>query len=254
MLARKVRMRPGPEIRIGTSGWNYRHWRETFYPRELPQKAWLEFYSQSFDTVEINSTFYRLPKQEYVDNWADATPEGFMFAVKGSRYLTHLKRLGDTGEPLDRFFDLLGRLGGKAGPVLWQLPPQFGRDDDRLAAFAGALPGGWRHAFEFRNPEWFCPEVYEILERAGVALCFGDHPERPQELVLTAGWTYLRFHYGKDDGRYTQAQLEEWSGYINNLRDEGVDVYAYFNNDAHGYALENGETLRGLLAIAPRLR
>jgi len=246
-------MPPGPEIRIGTSGWNYSHWRELFYPRDLRQKTWLEFYSKAFDTVEINSTFYRLPKPEYVDNWADSTPGGFLFAVKGSRYLTHLKRLGETGEPLDRFFDLLGRLGDKAGPVLWQLPPQMKRDDDRLSAFVGSLPGGWRHTFEFRNPEWFCPEVYEILERAGMALCFGDHPERPQEPVLTTGWSYLRFHYGENDGSYSQSQLDEWAGYINGHLREGIDVYAYFNNDAHGHALKNAETLRGLLAIAPRL-
>ncbi|MHB8793302.1 MAG: DUF72 domain-containing protein [Thermoleophilia bacterium] len=246
-------MPPGPEIRIGTSGWNYSHWRELFYPRDLRQKAWLEFYSKAFDTVEINSTFYRLPKPEYVDNWADSTPGGFLFAVKGSRYLTHLKRLGETGEPLDRFFDLLSRLGDKAGPVLWQLPPQMKRDDDRLSAFVGSLPGGWRHTFEFRNPEWFCPEVYEILERAGMALCFGDHPERPQEPVQTTGWSYLRFHYGENDGSYSQAQLDEWAGYINGHLKEGVDVYAYFNNDANGHALKNAETLRCLLAIAPHL-
>ena len=247
-------MPPAPEIRVGTSGWNYRHWREIFYPGALPQKKWLEFYSGAFDTVEVNSTFYRLPKPEYVDNWAASTPEGFLFSVKGSRYLTHVKRLGDTGEPLDRFFDLLGRLGEKAGPVLWQLPPQLGRDDDRLSAFVGALPGGWRHAFEFRHPDWLCPEVYEILERAGMALCYGDHPERPQDHVLTAGWTYMRFHYGAEGGRYSQAQLEAWVGRIIGHLDAGADVYAYFNNDTNGYALENAEQLHGLLAIASRLR
>lgn len=243
-----------PDIRIGTSGWDYRHWRKILYPEALPRQAWLDFYSETFDTVEVNSTFYRLPKTEFVENWKATTPEGFVFAVKGSRYLTHLKRLGDTGESLDRFFDLLGHLGDKAGPILWQLPPQMKRDDDRLAAFIGALPGGWRHAFEFRNNDWFCREVYEILERAGMALCYGDHPDRPQESVLTAGWAYMRFHSGEDGGRYTKAQLETWAGNIRNLQGDGMDVYAYFNNDAHGYALENAEHLRGLLAIAPRLR
>lgn len=248
------RMPPATEIRVGTSGWNYRHWRERFYPRELSQDQWLGFYSDSFNTVEVNSTFYRLPETGYVDNWADSTPEGFLFAVKGSRYLTHMKRLGETGEPLDRFFDLMGRLGEKAGPVLWQLPPKLGRDDDRLAAFVRALPGGWRHAFEFRHPDWFCPEVYGILERAGAALCIGDHPERPQESALTAGWTYLRFHHGEEGGRYSEAQLEGWASFLSDRASEGIDVYAYFNNDAEGFALDNAERLRTLLAIAPRLR
>lgn len=240
-------MLPAPEIRIGTSGWSYSHWRELFYPKGLRQKDWLEFYGRSFDTVEVNATFYRLPKLEQVENWAGITPAGFCFAVKGSRFLTHIKRLGDTGEPLDRFFDLIGRLEEKAGPVLWQLPPQMKRDDDRLAAFAGALPGSWRHAFEFRHESWFCPKVYDILERADAALCIGDHPEWPQDVVLTTGWTYLRFHLGEDDGRYSPGQLEGWAERIQGLVAEGADIYAYFNNDAWGYALENARELRALL-------
>lgn len=242
-----------PEIRIGTSGWNYGHWRGSFFPQGLKQSEWLKFYAGNFDTVEINATFYRLPKPEYVANWAGAVPEGFLFAVKGSRFLTHIKRLGETGEPVDRFFDLMGRLGKKAGPVLWQLPPQLRRDDDRLAAFAGNLPGGWRHAFEFRHPSWFCRDVYDILERAEAALCIGDHPDWPREVMLTANWTYLRFHFGKDEGRYSRGQLENWAGRIQDLASQGADVFAYFNNDWQGYALENARELRGLLAIASRL-
>lgn len=241
------------EIRVGTSGWNYGHWRELFYPKELKQHDWLEFYSRNFSTVEINATFYRLPKFEYVENWAAAVPDDFIFAVKGSRYLTHIKRLGLTGESLDRFFDLMAGLGGKAGPVLWQLPPKMKRDDDRLAAFAGALPGGWRHAFEFRHPSWFTNEVYDILERAEAALCIADHPDRPREDVLTAGWTYLRLHYGEAEGCYSQRQLESWANRIHDWSAEGAGVYVYFNNDWQGYALENARELAGLLAIAPRL-
>lgn len=244
---------PAPEIRIGTSGWNYGHWRELFYPKGLKQSAWLGFYSGNFDTVEINATFYRLPKPEYVDNWAGAVPGRFRFALKGSRFLTHIKRLGDTGESLDRFFDLMSRLGTRAGPVLWQLPPQMKRDDDRLAAFATALPGGWRHAFEFRHESWFCREVYDILERAGAALCIGDHPDRPRDVLLTASWTYLRFHFGEDGGRYTRRQLEEWAERIRRFAAEGAHAFIYFNNDWQGYALENARDLRALLAIDTRL-
>ena len=234
-------------VRIGTSGWNYRHWRERFYPKGLAQSGWLAFYGQSFDTVEINATFYRLPRPQYVDGWREAVPEGFMFALKGSRYLTHIKRLSLTGEAVDRFIDLAARLGDRAGPLLWQLPPNFHRDDDRLAAFASALPGDWRHAFEFRHPSWFAPEVYDILERAGAALCIPDHPELPADPVLTAGWTYIRFHMGAEGGRYSDRQLEEWADRIGGFTAAGTDVYAYFNNDWMGYAIEDARRLKRLL-------
>lgn len=236
-----------PAVRIGTSGWNYGHWRRLFYPQGLKQADWLSFYSQRFDTVEINATFYRLPRAEHVDRWREATPEGFLFAVKGSRYLTHMKRLADTGEPLDRFFDLLLRLGDKAGPVLWQLPPGMGRDNDLLAAFAGALPGGWRHAFEFRNPEWYDSAVYNILERAGAALCIPDHPDYPQEIMLTADWTYIRLHHGSLEGCYSSDELSSWAKRISSLTGQGVDAYIYFNNDWNGHALDNARELGGML-------
>ncbi len=233
--------------RIGTSGWNYRHWRELFYPRGLAQSRWLGYYSQHFDTVEINATFYRLPRPQYVDGWREAVPDDFLFAIKGSRYLTHVKRLGDSGEAVDRFIDLTARLEQKAGPLLWQLPPNFKRDDDRLASFAGALPGGWRHAFEFRHQSWFVPEVYAILERAGAALCIPDHPELPAEPVLTTGWTYVRFHMGAEGGSYSGRQLEEWARRIGGFTAAGADVYAYFNNDWMGYAIKDAQRLRQML-------
>lgn len=232
-----------PEVRIGTSGWNYSHWRELFYPKGLKQAEWLKFYSGSFNTVEINATFYRLPRPEYVKRWAEQTPGGFLFSIKGSRYLTHIKRLGDTGESVDRFFDLAKLLAEKAGPVLWQLPPSMKRSDDRLAAFAGALPEGWRHTFEFRHESWFCQEVYDILDRAGAALCIPVHPELPREVVLTAGWTYFRFHFGGDDGLFTAKELGKWAGVMHGFVDEGADIYAYFNNDWQGFALRNAREL-----------
>jgi uncharacterized protein YecE (DUF72 family) len=215
----------------------------------LKQAEWLSFYARSFDTVEINATFYRLPKPEYVRRWAEETPGDFLFSIKGSRYLTHVKKLGMTGEPVDRFFDVIGSMKDKAGPVLWQLPPALTRNDDRLAEFVSALPGDWRHTFEFRHPSWFCQEIYDILERAGAALCVPVHPESPREVLLTADWTYFRFHYGRGkDGRFTPRQLQEWAGRINDLRAQGAgDVYAYFNNDWHGFAIENARDLIQLL-------
>ncbi|MBE0429339.1 MAG: DUF72 domain-containing protein [Thermoleophilia bacterium] len=236
-------------IRIGTSGWNYGHWRDIFYPPGLGSSEWLAHYARSFDTVEINATFYRLPKPEHVNNWASQTPPGFMFAVKGSRYLTHVKRLNMTGESVDRFFDLIGILGKKAGPVLWQLPPSMKRDDDRLAAFAGYLPGEWRQVFEFRHDSWYCQEVYDILNSAGAALCIPDHPERPSEIMLTADWTYLRFHYGEADGSYTEAELQGWADIIGKFTADGIDVHAYFNNDWQGHALRNARRLKELLGF-----
>lgn len=231
-------------LRVGTSGWNYRHWREIFYPRHLKQAQWLGHYATRFDTVEINSTFYRLPRPEYIERWYESVPEGFLFAVKGSRFLTHVKRLADSGESLDRFIDLIYGFGDKAGPLLWQLPPNMQRDEDRLAAFAGALPGGLRHAFEFRHQSWFTEKVMAILDNAGAALCLADHPERPQPLELTTDWTYIRFHYGAGaDGSYSETQLGSWSERIKGYLESDMDVYAYFNNDWQGHAIDNATQL-----------
>ncbi|RJQ42775.1 MAG: DUF72 domain-containing protein [Gaiellales bacterium] len=232
---------------VGTSGWNYGHWRHCFYPPEVKQPGWLEYYSRFLATVEINATFYRLPEPEHVRRWHDAVPEGFIFAVKGSRYLTHMKRLGDHGEPLDRFMDMAALLGDKCGPVLWQLPPQMKRDDDRLAAFAGALPGGFRHAFEFRDPVWYCQEVYDILDNAGCALCIPDHPERPGEQVLTVPWTYIRLHHSGKEGLYSAEDIKRWAATIADFVSDGIDVYAYFNNDQKGYGIRNALELRELV-------
>lgn len=234
-------------IRVGTSGWNYKHWRGLFYPPGMKQSQWLGFYAGCFDTVEINATFYRLPKPEYVDGWREATPPGFLFAIKGSRYLTHVKKLSDTGESIDRFFDLISRLEEKAGPILWQLPPSFKRDDKRLAAFTSALPGGWRQAFEFRHPSWFCQDIYDILDAAGAALCIPDHPDMPADQVLTTNWTYIRFHFSGDDGNYSEEVLAEWAERIRCFADEGADVYVFFNNDWMGYAIDNARKLAQML-------
>lgn len=239
-------------VRIGCSGWSYAHWREVVYPEGQPQRRWLEYYATLFDTVELNATFYRLPRRDTVAAWVDRTPPDFTFAVKASRYLTHVKRLGDLGPGLERFYARIGPLVStpKMGPVLWQLPETFRRDDERLGAALAALPPG-RHCFEFRHASWFVPDVYELLRRHGAALVIGDHPERPfQAHELTTDWTYVRFHYGRRGrrGNYSERELDTWADRIDQWR-RRVNVYAYFNNDWEGFAVRNGLSLRSRLEI-----
>jgi uncharacterized protein YecE (DUF72 family) len=234
-------------VRIGCSGWNYAHWRERVYPKGLPQRRWLEHYASLFDTVEVNNTFYRLPLRDSVASWVEGTPRGFLFAVKASRYLTHVKRLRDMDEGVARFYERIEPLAEspKLGPVLWQLPPTFHRDDERLAGALAQLPNG-RHCFEFRHESWFVPETYACLRKHGVALVIGDHPARPwQAHELTAGWTFLRFHYGRRgrNGNYSERELDAWGERIGRWR-QSVEVFAYFNNDWEGYAVRNALWLR----------
>ncbi len=235
------------EIRIGCSGWNYEDWRGRVYPKGLPARRWLEHYATLFNTVEINNTFYRLPNRSAVTRWVEETPPGFVFSVKASRYLTHVRRLTDLGAGLERFYERIEPLARtpKMGPVLWQLPGNFRRDDDRLADALARLPPG-RHCFEFRHESWFAGEVYDLLRGHGVALVIGDHPARPfQANELTADWTFVRFHYGRRgrDGNYSERELEEWASRFEHWR-RSADVYAYFNNDWKGYAVRNGLWLK----------
>jgi uncharacterized protein YecE (DUF72 family) len=239
-------------VRIGCSGWNYGHWRERVYPKGLSPRLWLRHYATLFDTVEVNNTFYRLPSRAAVAGWVEASPPGFLFAVKASRYLTHLKRLTDLGAGVERFYERIEPLveSPKMGPVLWQLPQTFHRDDGRLASALAALPGG-RHCFEFRHASWFAPEVYELLARHGAALVIGDNPSRPfQTLELTTDWTFVRFHYGRRgrNGNYSERELDEWARRIEEWR-KRVDVFAYFNNDWNGYAVRNALTLQKKLSL-----
>jgi uncharacterized protein YecE (DUF72 family) len=234
-------------VHVGCSGWNHAHWRERVYPKGLPAFRWLEHYATLFDTVEVNATFYRLPGREAVARWVEQTPPGFTFAVKASRYLTHLKRLTDLESGIERFYERIEPLTAspKMGPVLWQLPGNFHRDDERLANALRVLPRG-RHCFEFRHESWFAPEVYELLRGHGVALVIGDHPQRPfQTHELTADWTFVRFHYGKRgrNGNYSESELEEWRDRIAAWRHSAV-VFAYFNNDWLGYAVKNALWLK----------
>jgi uncharacterized protein YecE (DUF72 family) len=238
-------------VRIGCSGWNYAHWRELIYPKGMPASKWLEHYATMFDTVEVNSTFYRLPRREAVARWVVQSPPDFLFTIKSSRYLTHIKRLTDLDGGVARFYERIEPLvrSPKMGPVLWQLPGTFRRDDERLRGALEALPEG-RHCFEFRHESWFVPEVYELLRRHEVALVIGDHPQRPfQSHELTADWTFVRFHYGHRGrrGNYSERELEAWAQRIEDWR-RRIEVFAYFNNDWHGYAVYNGLWLKKRLS------
>ena len=240
-------------IRIGCSGWNYNHWRNgVFYPPRLAPRRWLEFYARHFDTVEINATFYRLPKEPAVANWVRESPPGFLFTVKMSRYVTHVKRLRELPPSMELFYSRIRPLveSPKLGPVLWQLPGTFRRDDERLAQALEQLPAG-RHCFEFRHESWFDDAVYALLRRHGVALVVGDTPARPfQTYELTADWTFIRFHHGTRGRRsnYSERELEEWAVRIERWA-RRVDVFAYFNNDRNGYAVRNGLWLKERLGV-----
>ncbi len=235
-------------IRIGCSGWSYSHWLGRFYPSTLPPSRWLERYAECFGTVELNATFYRLPKRSAVARWAEITPDDFCFSVKGSRYLTHVRRLRDLPDGVARLMQLLEPLSSskKLGPLLWQLPPTFQRDDERLATALATLPRG-RHAFEFRDPSWFTEDVYSLLREHKVALVVADRAALPEApWVDTAGWWYLRFHHGRSGrrGNYSDAELRRWAEKIAAVPQ---DVYCYFNNDWEGFAINNATLLHRLI-------
>jgi len=245
-----VSSEPRP-VHVGCSGWNYADWRERVYPKGLPPRRWLQRYATLFDTVEVNSTFYRLARPGAVAEWVRQTPPHFLFALKASRYLTHFKRLTDLDRGVERFYERLEPLvrSPKLGPIVWQLPERFARDDDRLAAALERLPPG-RHCFELRHPTWFDPEVYDLLRAHGVALSIGDHPARPWvEHSLTTDWTLVRLHFGHRGrrGNYSDTEVEEWAARIHRWRAE-VEVFAYFNNDWEGFAVANGRRLQRRLA------
>jgi len=241
----------GRSLRIGCSGWNYASWKDELYEGK-PARLWLQHYAQYFDTVEVNTTFYRLPLASSVARWVSETPPDFLFAVKASRYLTHVKRLTDLRVGLARYYERIEPLvrSTKLGPVLWQLPPTFRRDDDRLGAALAALPPG-RHCFEFRHPSWFVEPVYELLRAHDAALVIGDRPEVKefQSLELTTNWTFVRFHYGSRGrrGNYSESELEEWARRFEEWNRE-VDVFAYFNNDWEVFAVRNALWLKRRLS------
>lgn len=242
-------------VRVGCSGWDYHDWRGELYPEGLPTRRWLEFYAQRFDTVEVNTTFYRLVGRDAVAHWVEQTPQGFVFAVKGSRYLTHIQRLDDTREGVARFFERIEPLcdAGRLGVVLWQLPESFQRDERVLAGFLDSLPAG-RHAFEFRHPSWFVDPVLKVLREHDAALVLADHPQRShqQSDEATADWRYLRFHGGAHGhrGNYSTAELERWAQQIHRWR-RTHELFVYFNNDWEAFAPRNALWLRErLVALA----
>jgi uncharacterized protein YecE (DUF72 family) len=234
------------QVRVGCSGWMYDDWRGRLYPEREPKRRWLELYAKHFDTVEVNSTFYRLARRDAVAGWVAQTPPDFVFAVKASRYLTHVKRLVAIEEGIRRFYEPLEPLleSRRLGPVLWQLPENFHRSDERLRGWLDLLPAGL-HTIEFRHPSWFVPEVMDSLRRHGVALAIGDHPKRPfQSHEATASWRFIRFHYGSRgrDGNYSGTEIAQWAARIREWR-RREEVYAYFNNDWRGFAPANARTL-----------
>jgi uncharacterized protein YecE (DUF72 family) len=235
-------------IRIGTSGWNYKHWKGRFYPQKLPADQYLAYYSQEFDTVEINTSFYHLVSPATYAHWNKATPARFLFSIKGSRYLTHIKRLLDTGRGVRRFFDPLKKLKKKRGPVLFQLPPNSQKNTARLDHFLSALPKADPIVFEFRHASWFSSDVYATLRRHHTAFCVYDFQDRrvipPKE--VTSQTVYIRFHGG---GAYRPAGLRPWAKWILEQDRRGRDVFCYFNNDAEGHALDDARILKKMLGV-----
>jgi uncharacterized protein YecE (DUF72 family) len=242
-------------IFIGTSGYNYPHWwNGVFYPSHLPQKRWLEFYTEYFDTVELNVSFYRLPKKEVFEGWYKRTPNDFLFAVKGSRLITHMKRLRDCREPLSLLLDHASPLKKKLGVVLWQLPPRFKFQKERLEEFCVLLSTLPRseilcHAFEFRDESWLCPDAFRILEEFNYAFCIASGSGLPTMEVVTSDFVYLRLHGGEVlyGSNYSDKELKRWAEKIQRWREKGKMVFVYFNNDAYGFALKNALTLKKLL-------
>ena len=237
---------------VGTSGWQYRHWKRVFYPDKLPQRLWLPYFAERFQTVEVNNTFYNLPERSVFEQWRANTPGDFVFALKMSRYLTHLKRLHDPSEPVQRFLERAAGLGGKLGPVLLQLPPRFPANlpllDETLARFDGSV----RLAVEFRDDSWFTPETCKLLERRGAAMCLADSPRREQPHWRTASFGFVRFHEGKGPHApgYEQDALRRWVERIAEMWSSTDDVFAYFNNDTFGYAIKDAATFGEMAAMA----
>ncbi len=234
---------------IGTSGWHYEHWRGTFYPQTLSKSGWLEFYARNFSTVELNNSFYHLPSEKAFDQWRDSVSGDFRFAVKVSRFITHIKRLRNIEEPLDNFLSRARGLKHKLGPLLYQLPPNTPRKDDLLESFLKLLPKGLSHAFEFRNTSWFDQGVFDLLRRYGAGLCSYDMPDFTTPLLSTSGFIYIRFHgsAGLYSSNYSDQQLESWAKRIEQVSREVDSVYIYFNNDAQGFAVNNARTLANML-------
>ncbi len=249
------------ELYVGTSGFSYEHWKDgVFYPEDISQDEWLEHYASVFRTVEVNHTFYQLADEKVMKDWHDRTQDDFVFSVKGSRFITHNKKLGDAEEPVENFLAPLRPLGDKLHAILWQLSPRYRKDAERLEYFCSLLDekaAGIRQAFEFRDLSWFVPEVYDVLEDHGHALVVAHDAQKDEQRglepveALGTDFVYLRLHYGERGrgGKYSNTELEAWAERVASWRAGRRDVYAYFNNDWAGYAPDNAMTLRAEVGV-----
>lgn len=240
------------QLFIGCSGWNYRNWKGLFYPDNLAQKNWLQYYAGIFNSVEVNNTFYRLPRASTLQNWKKTVPGSFCFTLKGSQFITHMKKLNDCAESLNKFEDIAVNLEHKLGCVLWQLPPSLHRDDERLINFCKILNRHHENVIEFRHKSWFCDEVYDILRTHNVVFCSLSSPVFPEELITTTQTAYIRFHgKGKKwyDYSYSKTELNEWKERI--LACDAEKMYIYFNNDIGAEAPKNARQLAQLLNHDP---
>lgn len=237
-------------VHIGTSGWHYGHWRGPFYPRDLPAPRMLRWYTQQFDTVEINNSFYRLPTTEALSAWCRETPREFCFAVKASRYITHNLKLKDPEQSSNKFFSQIARLERRLGPILFQLPPGWKLNVERLEEFLATLPKRRRYVFEFRNPTWNVMPVYETLRRHNAAFCIYELAGSQSPLEITAEFTYVRLHGpgGAYQGDYSQEQLKTWASRIRTWRRQLQHIFVYFDNDQAGFAAQNALQLKRILA------
>jgi uncharacterized protein YecE (DUF72 family) len=240
----------GFNIFIGTSGWRYDHWRGVFYPENIKKKDWLEFYSRFFNSVEINSSFYGLPSRKTLENWRLITPLGFLFSVKASKYITHLKKLKDPDKTVPPFLEALRPLGDKLGPILFQLPPRWGFDPERLYDFLEFLPGGYDYVFEFRDSSWFESRALEALTEIGASFCIYELGGMHSPRHITSDLVYLRLHGpgAAYRGRYGRQRLAGWAGALSAWVEQGKEIFCYFDNDEAGYAALDAVDLRDMMA------
>lgn len=236
-------------IYIGTSGWHYRHWKGSFYPQDISNEHMLEYYLKYFNTAEVNNTFYQLPRDETMQRWRNAVPEDFIFSVKASRYITHIKKLKDTQEPLSNFVSVVEKLGNNLGPILFQLPPRWKKNLERLSKFLADLPDRHRYAFEFRDKSWFAKDTEELLIKKNAAFCIYDFEQMESPHTVTADFIYVRLHgpEGAYRGKYDDMALSKWAGELLKWVYESRDVYCYFDNDQDGYAAINALCLKKMV-------
>jgi uncharacterized protein YecE (DUF72 family) len=237
------------KIYIGTSGWNYKSWKSKFYPEELTQKEWLDYYSKRFNSVEINNTFYQLPKKHTFKNWAYHTPENFVFSVKASRYITHLKKLSNCGDAVNKLIEHSSQLKEKLGIFLFQMPANQGKDINKLKNFINLLPDKCKYAFEFRNDSWFNDDVFNILDRNNCGVVISSSPDFPFHDIATGRICYIRMHGSKKlySSKYSNDELKKFARIIIKYHNKGFYSFIYFNNDIHGYAVENADAIQKLI-------